>query len=132
MAVTKVMLVDDDEDLRMIGRIALADVGGFVAVVAESGAEALVLAGREQPDAILLDVMMPGMDGATTFARLKQDPATASIPVIFMTARTHTEDVQQYLRLGAAGVIAKPFDPIRLADEVRRILHDSDALGGEE
>ena len=122
MAISKVMLVDDDEDLRMIGRIALADVGGLVAVLAGGGEEALRLAAVEHPDVILLDVMMPGMDGATTYARLQEDETTASIPVIFMTARTHQEDVDEYLRLGAVGVIGKPFDALGLADEVRRIL----------
>lgn len=122
VAISKVMLVDDDEDLRMIGRIALADVGGLVAVVAGGGEEALRLAAVERPDVILLDVMMPGMDGAATYARLQEDETTASIPVIFMTARTHQEDVDEYLRLGAVGVIGKPFDPLGLADEVRRIL----------
>jgi two-component system, OmpR family, response regulator len=120
--ICKVMLVDDDEDLRMIGRIALCDVGGFQALIAGGGEEALGLAAREQPDVILLDMMMPGMDGVATFARLRDDEATASIPVIFMTARAHDTEIDEYLRLGAAGVIVKPFDPLGLADEVRRIM----------
>jgi two-component system OmpR family response regulator len=129
VAISKVMLVDDDEDLRMIGRIALVDVGGLSVVIARGGEEALQLAESEQPDVILLDVMMPGMNGATTLARLHENEATASIPVIFMTARAYEEDIEHYMRLGAVGVIVKPFDPMGLAEQVRRIL--SAARGAE-
>ncbi|MEX1364881.1 MAG: response regulator [Nannocystaceae bacterium] len=118
----KVLLVDDDEDIRMIGQMALHDVGGFEVVTASSGARALELAAAERPDVILLDVMMPGMDGPTTFRRLRDDEATAAIPVVFVTAKVQRQEVQRYLDLGAIGVIGKPFDPMSLPDELRAIV----------
>lgn len=118
----KVLLVDDDEDIRMIGQMALQEVGGFEVVLASSGAQALVVAAAERPDVIVLDVMMPGMDGPTTFRRLRDDEATAAIPVVFVTAKVQRQEVQRYLDLGAIGVIGKPFDPMSLPDELRAIV----------
>lgn len=118
----KVLLVDDDDDLRMIGEMALTEVGGMQTVLASSGAMALELAVREQPDVVLLDVMMPGMDGPTTFRRLREQPSTASIPVVFVTAKVQRQEVERYLELGAIGVIGKPFDPMGLPDELRAIM----------
>jgi two-component system, OmpR family, response regulator len=125
MLIEKIMLVDDDEDLRLIGRIALADVGGWQTLLAAGGREAVELAVRERPDVILLDVMMPEIDGAMTFRMLRSTPSTCEIPVIFMTAKVQTHEVQRYIELGAAGVICKPFDPIALPDEIRRIITSS-------
>jgi two-component system OmpR family response regulator len=122
MAITKVMLVDDDEDLRIIGKMALSDVAGWPTVVASGGREAAALARTEKPDVILLDYMMPDLDGAATFELLHADEATKGIPVIFMTARSQREDVARFLEMGAIGVICKPFDPLGLADEVRRLV----------
>ncbi|MCX4246665.1 response regulator [Paraliomyxa miuraensis] len=124
----KVLLVDDDEDIRAIGEMALTEVGGMQTVLASSGAAALGLAAREQPDVVLLDVMMPGLDGPTTFRRLRDDPSTAAIPVVFVTAKVQRSEVERYVEMGAAGVIGKPFDPMRLPDDVRAIL---DKTGGE-
>lgn len=122
MKVEKVMLVDDDADIRTIGEMCLNKVGGWQVVLAASGADALEQAPREQPDVILLDVMMPGMDGPTTFGHLRALPATASTPIIFMTAKVQKPEVERYLALGAAGVISKPFDPMTLHAEIRRML----------
>jgi two-component system, OmpR family, response regulator len=118
----KVLLVDDDDDIRTIGELALVEVGGMEVVLASSGPQALELAAREQPHVVLLDVMMPGMDGLTTFRRLRDDPATAAIPVVFVTAKVQRHEVQRYLDLGGLGVIGKPFDPMSLPDELRAIL----------
>lgn len=118
----KVLLVDDDKDIRVIGQMSLADVGGMETVLAGSGEEALAVAAAEQPDVIMLDVMMPGMDGPTTFRRLREEPATASIPVVFMTAKIQRHEVQRYLDLGAIGVIGKPFDPMGLPAELRDLV----------
>jgi len=124
--VSKVLLVDDEPDIRRIGQISLEHVGRWTVVQAQSGLQALSLAAHEQPDVILLDVMMPELDGPGTFARLREDPATAGIPVIFMTAKAQPHEVAAYRALGAAGVIAKPFDPMTLPGEVRSIV---EALG---
>jgi CheY-like chemotaxis protein len=118
----KVLLVDDDDDIRSIGELALVEVGGMSVVLASSGAMALEVAARELPDVVLLDVMMPGMDGLTTFRRLREQPATATIPIVFVTAKVQRHEVQRYLELGAIGVIGKPFDPMTLPDELRAIL----------
>jgi two-component system OmpR family response regulator len=127
MPVKKVLLVDDEPDIRRIAHISLQRVGKLAVVVAASGAQALELCARELPDVVLLDVMMPELDGPSTFQRLRADPATASIPVIFMTAKAQKHEVEAFRALGAAGVIPKPFDPLTLAADVRRILSAGDA-----
>jgi len=123
---SKVLLVDDEPDIRRIGQISLEHVGRWKVVQANSGREALGLAASEQPDVILLDVMMPELDGPGTLARLREVPATADIPVIFMTAKAQPHEVAGYRALGAAGVIAKPFDPMTLPGEIRTIVEALD------
>ena len=132
MSISKVMLVDDDEDLRLLGRLALGDVGGWETLVASSGPEAVTLASTHRPDVILLDFMMPGVDGVATLELLRANADTADIPVIFMTAKAQRDDVQRYLELGAIGVIGKPFDPIGLADEIRRIMAVAHGQEGDD
>ena len=122
LILSKVLLVDDEPDIRRIGQISLEHVGHWKVVQAQSGLQALTLAVNEKPDVILLDVMMPDLDGPGTFARLREDPVTARIPVIFMTAKAQPHEVAAYRALGAAGVIAKPFDPMTLPAEVRTIV----------
>jgi two-component system, OmpR family, response regulator len=122
MPLQKVLLVDDEPDIRRIAHISLQRVGKLAVVLATSGLQALELAAAERPDVVLLDVMMPELDGPSTFQRLRSDPATARIPVIFMTAKAQKHEVEGFLALGAAGVIPKPFDPMTLAGEVRRIF----------
>ncbi|MFZ5479454.1 MAG: response regulator [Myxococcota bacterium] len=118
----KALIVDDDDDIRTIGRLSLGRVGGMQVIEAASGPEGLAVAARERPDVVLLDVMMPGMDGAAVYARLRELPETAATPVVFMTAKVQRHEVERLMGLGAVGVIAKPFDPMTLADEVRRLL----------
>ena len=125
VTIATVMLVDDEPDIRLVGQMSLARVGKWRVVLATGGAEAPEIAARERPDVILLDVMMPGVDGPTTFAKLRENPATAAIPVIFMTAKAQKSEIERYLGLGARGVISKPFDPIGLPAEVRRIVEGS-------
>jgi CheY-like chemotaxis protein len=120
--IRKVLLVDDEADIRKIASLTLKHVGGWEVVLATSGKEAIEAAVRELPDVILLDAMMPDMDGPTTFEALRADPRTAAIPVVFVTARLRDDERQRIERLGAAGVIAKPFDAMHLSDEVRRIV----------
>ena len=106
-------------------------VGKGEVVLAASGAEGLERAASEQPDVILLDVMMPGMDGPTTLAELRAQPNTSNIPVIFITAKVEKHEVERYLALGAVGVISKPFDPLKLPREIQQILERAnDPLSG--
>jgi two-component system, cell cycle response regulator len=109
---------DDEPDLRVIVQIALNLSQGLTVQTAESGEQALQLARELQPDLLLLDVMMPGLDGPATLQRLRADPAIARIPVIFVTAKATPENVARFRALGASAVIAKPFDPMQLAAQV--------------
>lgn len=117
----KLLLVEDDPDIQLVARMALRRAG-FTVVVAGNGAEALAAVPVENPDVILLDWMMPDMDGPEVCRRLKADPATSGIPVIFLTARSQKAEVARGLALGAAGYIVKPFDAVNLGDEVKRVL----------
>lgn len=118
----KVLIVDDEPDIRRIAKLGLSRVGGMEVVEAASGAEALVRAKADKPDAVLLDVMMPGLDGPSTLARLREDPATSGIPVVFLTAKAIAAELERLKVLGAAGVLTKPFDPRTLARELRALL----------
>jgi CheY-like chemotaxis protein len=118
----KILVIDDEDDIRRISRLALGRVGGMEVVDAASGVSGLALAIAETPDAILLDVMMPGRDGPETLSLLRADPRTAHIPVIFLTAKAMASEVERLRALGAAGVLTKPFDPMSLAANVRAIL----------
>ena len=122
MEISKVLLVDDEPDIRKIGCMSLRAVGKWEVREADCGQGALDALAEEVPDVILLDVMMPGMDGPTTLGKLRENPAWADIPVIFLTAKVQKNEVERYLGLGARGVIAKPFDPMTLPDEVRKVL----------
>jgi CheY-like chemotaxis protein len=122
VTVRRVLVVDDDDMLREVARVSLEMVGGWEVLTAGSGAEAQVVAVRERPDALLLDVMMPGMDGPSTVVALREDPATRDIPVIFLTAKVGGEGHAQWEHLAVAGVIPKPFDPMGLPGEVARLL----------
>ncbi|WP_048496651.1 response regulator [Marinobacter subterrani] len=116
------MYVEDDPDIRAIAEIALQDVGGFTAALCESGARALEVAPGFDPELVLLDVMMPGMDGPSTMRALRQLPGLETVPVIFMTARLQRSEIQEYQALGAVGVIPKPFDPMTLSEQIAEIL----------
>jgi CheY-like chemotaxis protein len=118
----RILVVDDDELLREVAKVALELVGGWDVVTAHSGTQALARAVEDQPDAVLLDVMMPGLDGPATVATLRADTRTTDIPVIFLTAKIPSENRIRWDQLGLAGVIAKPFDPMTLAAEVSTLL----------
>jgi CheY-like chemotaxis protein len=118
---SRVTIVEDDADIRDIAEFALADIGGLEVQLCASGRQAIATAADFAPDLILLDLMMPGMDGIETFARLKAISALAATPTIFMTARSGERELDRLMALGAAGIVAKPFDPMSLADEVRTI-----------
>ena len=116
-----ILYVEDEADIRTIAKMALEAVGGFSVRACASGREALTIAPDAGADLILLDVMMPGLDGPSTLKALREVPATASTPVIFMTAKVQPGEIAQYKGLGALDVIAKPFDPMTISDEIRRI-----------
>ncbi|MFT6145863.1 MAG: CheY-like chemotaxis protein [Myxococcota bacterium] len=118
----RVLIVDDDDDIRTIAALALRTVGKMTVSMARSASDAIEMLQVQQPDLLLLDVMMPGMDGASLFESLQQQPHLAHIPVVFMTARVHGGEIERYLAMGAAGFVAKPFDPMTLAERLRSIL----------
>jgi two-component system OmpR family response regulator len=117
MEIDKVLIVDDDPSIRKIAEISLRAVGNWNVVSAEGGEAAIKTAQEEKPDLILLDVMMPNMDGPTTFKRLRE--MNCSTPVIFVTAKVMKQEIDAYCKLGAIGVVTKPFDPMTLPDEIR-------------
>jgi CheY-like chemotaxis protein len=117
----RILYVEDEPDIQAVAKLALEAVGGFEVAVCDSGAEALARAPAFAPDLILLDVMMPGMDGPATLNALRALPQTAHTPVIFMTAKVQKNEIEDYKKLGAIDVIPKPFDPMKLAASVRDI-----------
>lgn len=118
---SRILYVEDQQDIRIVAKMALEAVGGFTVIACASGKEALNSAPAAMADLLLLDIMMPGMDGPTTLKALRELPATAHTPVIFMTAKVQTAEVAQYMGLGALQVIPKPFDPMELSAQIRRI-----------
>jgi two-component system OmpR family response regulator len=118
----KVLVIDDEEDVRFVARMSLGRVGKMTVVEARSGEEGIACARSERPDCILLDMMMPGMDGAATFLALRQFEETASIPVVFLTANAQPSDIRYLENLGARGVVLKPFDPMKLPADLLALL----------
>jgi CheY-like chemotaxis protein len=118
---TRILLVEDDPDIQVVTSLSLSKIGGFTVKVCGSAAEALEAAPGFVPDLILLDVMMPGMDGPAALTALRRIPATAATPVVFMTARAQPHEVARFKRLGSLDVIPKPFDPTTLPDTIRQI-----------
>lgn len=121
MSLDRILYVEDEPDIQVVAKIALEAVGGFEVLICSSGAEALAKVDGFAPDLILLDVMMPDMDGPTTLKHLRTHPATAAIPVIFLTAKAQASEISQFQAMGAQGIIAKPFDPMTLSAQVRKI-----------
>lgn len=120
-ALNRILVVDDEPDIQAIVRIALEALGGFTVEVCSSGAEALKKVASLEPDLILLDVMMPGLDGPSTLKELRNLPGTDAIPVIFMTAKAQAHEIERFKKLGALDVIAKPLDPMTLAAAINKI-----------
>lgn len=118
----KILYVEDDPDIQVIARIALEDIGGFDIRACDCGPDAIAAIEDYQPELLLLDVMMPGMDGPTLLGHLRTTPNGSAPPVIFMTARVQGSEVEQYLSLGAIDVIAKPFDPLTLAAHIKQLM----------
>ncbi|WP_020185145.1 response regulator [Methylopila sp. 73B] len=118
----RILYVDDEADIREIVGMSLGLDPDITVETVSSGAEALAAVDARLPDVILLDVMMPDMDGPTTLFRLRERPDTREVPVVFMTARTQGREIERFKTLGALGVIAKPFNPITLASDLRALL----------
>ena len=117
-----VLIIDDEYDIRAVAQLTLKAVGGWDVSIAASGTEGLAKAADGQPDVILLDVMMPDMDGIETFQALQANPATQSIPVILMTAKVQAADQRRFADLGVVGIISKPFKAMRLPRQIAETL----------
>jgi len=118
----KILIIDDEDDIREVAALSLESVAGWEVVAASSGAQGLVRAAEYQPDAILLDVMMPGMDGPTTFRELRKNPATERIPVLLLTAKVQSTDQRRFADLGVNAILFKPFDPLTLSAQIASVL----------
>jgi CheY-like chemotaxis protein len=122
MTTKRVLVVDNEPYIQEVAKVCLETVAGWQVILASSGAECLSKAAAEQPEVILLDVMMPDMDGITTFQKLQENPATQAIPVILLTAKIQSSDRHRYAQIGTLTAIAKPFDPLKLAAQVAAAL----------
>jgi two-component system OmpR family response regulator len=118
---TKILYAEDEPDIQSIAQMALEMMGGYTLKVCNNGQEALEAAEAFAPDLILLDVMMPSMDGPTAFQQMRKIPSLANVPVIFMTAKVQSQEVEAYKAMGAIDVIAKPFDPMILSETIQSL-----------
>lgn len=118
----RILIIDNEQYIQEVTQICLETVAGWEVLTADSGKEGICTAEREQPDAILLDVMMPDMDGIATFEKLQQNKATQQIPVLLLTAKMQPSDRSRYLQMGIRAAIAKPFEPLDLANQITNAL----------
>ena len=125
MELSKILYVEDDPDIQTVAVMALEMIGGLTLEVCSSGEEAIAKGDEFKPELILLDVMMPEMDGPTTLGNLRKISSLSDVPAVFMTAKATPADVQNYKDMGAVDVIPKPFDPMTLAEQVRKIWNKS-------
>jgi two-component system, OmpR family, response regulator len=116
-----ILYVEDDKDIQTIGKMTLETFGNLNVVICNTGKEALEKIKDAKPDLVLMDVMMPEMDGITAMLELQKDPEVSEIPVIFMTAKAQVHEVEKYNKMGVAGVIIKPFDPVQLYPQICEI-----------
>jgi CheY-like chemotaxis protein len=118
----RVLIIDDEDDIREVAALSLEATAGWEIFTAASGAQGIEIAIAQQPDAILMDVMMPGVDGPSTFRQMQQIPTIAHIPVVLLTAKVQGVDKRRFADLGVAGVLFKPFDPLTLAEQISETL----------
>lgn len=123
MSDKRILIIDDEETIQHVVQFGIQMISGWEVLRANSGAEGILTAQAEKPDVILLDLMMPDMDGLTTFKRLQADPLTEQIPVIFLTAKAQTSEKRQFQDLGVSGVITKPFNSLELPEQIAKILN---------
>jgi len=122
----RILIIDDEDDIREVAALSLEAIAGWQIFTASSGAEGIAIAAVQKPDAILMDVMMPEVDGPTTFGLMQQNPEVAGIPVILLTAKVQGVDQRRFANLGVSAVLFKPFDPLTLSQQV------CDALGWKD
>ena len=122
----RVLIIDDEDDIREVAALSLEATAGWEILTASSGAEGISIASVQKPDAILMDVMMPGVDGPTTFKSMQENPVINKIPVLLLTAKVQGVDQRRFAGLGLAGILFKPFDPLTLAEQI------SEALGWKD
>lgn len=120
--INRILYVEDELDIQIVAQLALETIGGFTLQVCSSGQDALSSAVSFSPDLILLDVMMPNMDGPATLKALRELPQLSNIPALFMTAKSQAEEIAELKALGALDVIAKPFNPMKLADQIKAVF----------
>ena len=118
----RILIIDDEDDIREVASLSLEATVGWHVITASSGAKGIELAKMHQPDAILMDVMMPGVDGPTTFKRMQQTQEISHIPVLLLTAKVQGVDKRRFADLGVAAILFKPFDPLRLAEQIAEAL----------
>jgi CheY-like chemotaxis protein len=118
----RILIIDDEDDIREVAALSLEATAGWEILTANSGAKGIEVAVAQQPDAILMDVMMPEVDGPTTFRNMQQNPAISNIPVLLLTAKVQGVDQRRFAGLGVAAVLFKPFDPLTLADQISEVL----------
>ena len=117
-----ILIIDDEDDIRDVAQVALETVGGWRVSTASNGSDGLAQLQLQMPDAVLLDVMLPDVDGIEVFKQIQQNPQTQHLPVLLMTAKTQTTDQQRFLKLGVTGIITKPFKAMLLAEQITKIL----------
>ncbi|MDY6938768.1 MAG: response regulator [Cyanobacteriota bacterium] len=123
MIVKKILVIDDEADIREVAKLSIEINSNWEVLSAHSGESGFSLARTHGPDAILLDVMMPDMDGLTTLAKLQSHPETLNIPVILLTAKVQSAEQRRYAKLGVAAVLTKPFDPVLLVEQIAGVLN---------
>lgn len=123
MAAQRVLVIDDEDDIREVAQICLTVMAGLDVILARTSHEGLTKAEKEQPDVILLDVMLPDMDGVETFQHLQANPLTQHIPVVLLTAKVQAADQRRFAGLGVKGLISKPFKPTQLAEQLLTVLN---------
>ncbi|RUR72042.1 response regulator [Chlorogloeopsis fritschii PCC 6912] len=126
MTTKRILVIDDEDGVREIIQFSLEAAAGWDVLTAASGTEGLAIAQTQQPDAIILDLMMPEMDGLATFEQLQANPVTEQIPTILLTAKAKVSEQQQFIDLGVKGTIAKPFKALELVKQIREILNWSE------
>ncbi len=122
----RILIIDDEDDIREVAALSLEAIAGWHILTASSGTEGMTIAAAEQPDAIVMDVMMPEVDGPTTFGLMQKNPDICNIPVLLLTAKVQGVDQRRFANLGVAGVLFKPFDPLTLSQQI------ADALGWKD
>lgn len=122
MTAKRILFIDDEDDIKTLAQFCLEYEAGWSMIAASSGMEGIAIALKEQPDAILLDAMMPELDGIQTLSKLQDNPATRNIPTIFITAKAQASDRRRFYNAGAKGVINKPFDSLTLASQISGFL----------